>query len=45
MLLNKPLLRKVAETGTKTFISTGMSNIDEISQAVNIFRELLLNLN
>ncbi len=39
MLLNKPLLRKIAETGIKTFISTGMSNLDEISQAVDIFRE------
>lgn len=40
MLLNKPLLRKVAETGIKTFISTGMSNLEDITQAVNIFREI-----
>lgn len=37
MLLNMPLLKKVAETKIKTFISTGMSNIEEISEAVEIF--------
>ena len=37
MLGHKPLLNKVADEGIKTFISTGMANIEEIDIAVNIF--------
>ena len=38
MLGNKPLLKKIALSGKKTFISTGMSTIDEIDEVVKIFR-------
>ena len=38
MLGHKPLLRKVAGEKIKTFISTGMASLDEIDEAVNIFR-------
>jgi len=34
-----PLLEKVAEEGKYTFISTGMSTLDEIKMAVDIFRK------
>ena len=39
MLGHKPLLRLVAEEKIKTFISTGMSTIDEIKNAVDIFKK------
>ena len=38
MLTNYDLLKTVAEEKRKTFISTGMSTMDEISEAVKIFR-------
>ena len=39
MLGHIPLLRAVASEKKYTFISTGMSTLDEIDKAVNIFRE------
>lgn len=39
MLTNRQLLRVIAEEKKYTFISTGMSTLDEIRQAVEIFRE------
>lgn len=39
MLGNKPLLREIAAEGKKTFISTGMSTIEEIDKVVDIFYE------
>ena len=39
MLTNTELLRKVAEEGKYTFISTGMSSMSEIDNAVSMFRE------
>ena len=38
MLSHRPLLRLVAEEKIKTFISTGMSTMEEIKIAVDIFR-------
>jgi len=38
MLGHKPLLRRIAKEGKKTYISTGMSILEEIDQAVDIFR-------
>tara|TARA_R110000824_G_scaffold326043_2_gene512932 strand:+ start:2736 stop:3617 length:882 start_codon:yes stop_codon:yes gene_type:complete len=38
MLRVKPLLHKVAEEGKYTFISTGMSTLEEIDEAVQIFK-------
>ena len=38
MLTVKPILEAIAEEGKYTFISTGMSSIDEISQAIEIFK-------
>jgi len=38
MLTNKKLLEKIAEEKKHTFIGTGMSNMDQIKAAVNIFR-------
>lgn len=38
MLGHLPLLRKVASERKKTFVSTGMSTLAEIDQAVDIFR-------
>jgi N-acetylneuraminate synthase len=40
MLGHKPLLRKIASEGKKTFISTGMSTLDEIDSVVDLFRTL-----
>jgi len=37
MLGNKPLLRKIASEGKRTFISTGMSTIFEIDDVVDLF--------
>lgn len=39
MLGNKPLLREIASERKRTFISTGMSTIEEIDEAVEIFHE------
>jgi len=39
MLTNAELLKTVAEEKKHTFISTGMSTMEEIGDAVNIFRE------
>jgi len=38
MLTNKKLLQAIADEGRYTFISTGMSTMDQISKAVKIFR-------
>lgn len=37
MLGHKPLLRLIAAEGRKTFISTGMSTLEEIDEVVNLF--------
>jgi len=37
MIIDKNFLKKVAEKGKKTFISTGMSTLNDIDEAVNIF--------
>ena len=39
MLTNTELLKTVAEEKKHTFVSTGMSTMEEIGDAVNIFRE------
>ncbi len=39
MITYEPLLKMVAAEGKHTFISTGMTNIEQIDRAVNIFRE------
>lgn len=39
MLTNMPLLNMIADEGKKTFISTGMSTIEEIDHAVAVFRK------
>lgn len=39
MLTNMPLLEMVADEGKYTFISTGMSTLDEIDNAVEVFRK------
>lgn len=39
MLTHRQLLRVIAEEKKYTFISTGMSTIEEIREAVNIFKE------
>ena len=39
MLGHLPLLREIANEGIKTFISTGMSTLDEIDAAVQIFTQ------
>ena len=39
MLTNKKLLQVIAEERKPTFISTGMSTLDEIKNAVQIFRD------
>jgi N-acetylneuraminate synthase len=39
MIVHKDLLHMVAEEGKHTFISTGMSNYDDIQRAVDIFRK------
>lgn len=38
MLGHKPLLREIAGERKKTFISTGMSTLEEIDEVVNLFR-------
>ena len=39
MIVYEDLLRMVAKEGKHTFISTGMTNYDDIQKAVDIFRE------
>jgi N-acetylneuraminate synthase len=39
MLTHQPLLEEVAGEGKLTFISTGMSSLEDIDRAVRIFRE------
>ena len=39
MIVDQNFLKQVAKIGKKTFISTGMSSYDDISNAVKIFRE------
>jgi N-acetylneuraminate synthase len=39
MIVYEDLLRMVAKEGRHTFISTGMTNYDDIQKAVDIFRE------
>lgn len=39
MLVHEPLLRMVAEEKKHTFISTGMSDIQHVKRAIEIFRE------
>ena len=39
MLGNFPLIKAIAEEKKKTFISTGMSSLDEIDKVVNIFTQ------
>lgn len=38
MLGHKPLLRKIASEGKKTFISTGMATLEEIDDVVGLFQ-------
>lgn len=38
MLGHKPLLKMIAKEGRRTFISTGMSTIEEIDEVVELFR-------
>ena len=45
MLTQKLLLHMIAEEGRHTFISTGMSTIEEIEKAVEIFRQHDCHLN
>jgi N-acetylneuraminate synthase len=40
MLGHKPLLKKIATEGKMTYISTGMSTLEEIEEVVNLFREM-----
>lgn len=39
MLGHKPLLNEIAEERKRTFVSTGMSTIDELDEVVDIFRK------
>lgn len=39
MLVHEPLLRMIAEEKRHTFISTGMSDIQHVERAIEIFRE------
>lgn len=39
MLGHKPLLKKIAKEGRLTYISTGMSTLEEIDEVVAIFRQ------
>ena len=43
MLTNYSLLEHVAKDGLKTYISTGMSTIEEIDKAVQIFEDVNCN--
>ena len=39
MLGHQPLLREIASEGKRTFISTGMANLDEIDSVVDLFKK------
>ena len=39
MLGHKPLIKKIALEGKKTFISTGMSTLEELDEVVEIFKK------
>ena len=39
MIVYQDLLRKIAEEGKHTFISTGMTSYEDITNAINIFKE------
>ena len=39
MLTNDELLQEIASEGKYTFIATGMSTLDEIDHAVDIFEQ------
>ena len=39
MLGNIPLVKKIAQSGKKTFVSTGMSTLEEIDEIVSIFNK------
>ena len=39
MIVSHDILRMIAEEGKHTFISTGMSNYDDIEKAVDIFKK------
>jgi N-acetylneuraminate synthase len=39
MLGHKPLLNKIASEGKMTYISTGMSTLEEIEEVIKLFRE------
>jgi N-acetylneuraminate synthase len=39
MLGNIPLVKKIARSGKKTFVSTGMSTLEEIDEIVSIFNK------
>ena len=39
MIVHLPLLEKISEEGKHTFISTGMSNYDDIQKAIDIFHK------
>jgi len=39
MLGNFPLLREIASENKKTFISTGMSTLEEIDKVVDLFKK------
>jgi len=39
MLGHKPLVKKIASEKKDTFISTGMSTLDELDEVINIFRK------
>ena len=45
MLTNLDFLKSVAKMKKKTFISTGMSTINDITRAVNIFKKMKCNYN
>lgn len=38
-LTNYPYLRKIAETGKRVILSTGMSDIEEVKAAINVLKE------
>ena len=43
-ITNKPLLQRIARINKPTILSTGMSNIKEIEEAISIFKEGEFNL-
>ena len=45
MIISKEFLEEVASENKHTFISTGMSSMDQIKTAVDIFKSLIVLLN